>query len=234
MRRARPERKVLTLWAKPEHVGADTIPRVGARPLPSTAKTAHMLLLIDNYDSFTYNLVHYLGELGADVQVHRNDALSAAQAMSMRPAGILLSPGPCDPDQAGICLEMVQAAAETGTPLMGVCLGHQTIGQAFGGKVVRAGEIVHGKLGEMRHAGKGLFAGLPSPFAATRYHSLIVDRATLPDCLEVTAELEDGMIMGLQHRELPIHGVQFHPESIRSDHGKEMLQNFLNTMPVPA
>ncbi|MBT25317.1 anthranilate synthase component II [Thalassobius sp. S69A] len=193
-----------------------------------------MLLLIDNYDSFTYNLVHYLGELGADVVVRRNDALDVQAAMAMNPAGILLSPGPCDPDQAGICLALTQAAAETRTPLMGVCLGHQTIGQAFGGKVVRCHEIVHGKMGTMHHTGKGIFAGLPSPFQATRYHSLVVERASLPDCLEITAELEDGTIMGLQHRELPIHGVQFHPESIRSEYGHQMLQNFLNVMKVPA
>ena len=193
-----------------------------------------MLLLIDNYDSFTYNLVHYLGEQGADVVVRRNDAVDVQEAMAMRPEGILLSPGPCDPDQAGICLALTAAAAETRTPLMGVCLGHQTIGQAFGGKVVRAGEIVHGKLGIMHHDGTGVLAGLPSPFNATRYHSLIVDRATLPDTLRVTAELEDGTIMGLAHRELPIHGVQFHPESIRSEHGHRMLKNFLDLMPVPA
>ncbi|PRY94168.1 anthranilate synthase component II [Donghicola tyrosinivorans] len=193
-----------------------------------------MLLLIDNYDSFTYNLVHYLGELGADVVVKRNDALDVQQAMAMKPAGILLSPGPCDPDQAGICLALTEAAAETKTPLMGVCLGHQTIGQAFGGKVVRCHEIVHGKMGTMYHTGKGLFAGLPSPFEATRYHSLVVERESLPDCLEVTAHLEDGTIMGLQHKELPIHGVQFHPESIASQHGHALLQNFLNEMKVPA
>ena len=193
-----------------------------------------MLLLIDNYDSFTYNLVHYLGELGAEMVVRRNDALNVQEAMAMNPAGILLSPGPCDPDQAGICLALTQAAAETGTPLMGVCLGHQTIGQAFGGKVVRCHEIVHGKMGTMHHTGKGLFAGLPSPFQATRYHSLIVDRDSLPDCLEITAELEDGTIMGLQHRTLPIHGVQFHPESIASEHGHALLKNFLNEMKVPA
>lgn len=193
-----------------------------------------MLLLIDNYDSFTYNLVHYLGELGADVVVKRNDALNVQEAMAMNPAGILLSPGPCDPDQAGICLAMTTAAAETKTPLMGVCLGHQTIGQAFGGNVVRCKEIVHGKMGMMHHSGKGLFGGLPTPFEATRYHSLIVDRDTLPDQLEITAELEDGTIMGLQHKELPIHGVQFHPESIASQHGHALLQNFLNEMKVPA
>ncbi|WP_372993673.1 anthranilate synthase component II [Sulfitobacter sp.] len=193
-----------------------------------------MLLLIDNYDSFTYNLVHYLGDLGAQVDIRRNDAITVQDAMAMNPAGIILSPGPCDPDQAGICLALTAAAAETRTPLLGVCLGHQTLGQAFGGKVVRADDIVHGKMGQMQHTGKGVFAGLPSPFAATRYHSLVVERATLPDCLEITADLEDGTIMGLQHRELPLHGVQFHPESIRSEHGHQMLQNFLNDLKVPA
>ena len=193
-----------------------------------------MLLLIDNYDSFTYNLVHYLGELGADVVVKRNDAISTQDALAMNPAGILLSPGPCDPDQAGICLELTKAAAIARVPLMGVCLGHQTIGQAFGGNVVRCHEIVHGKMGMMHHTGKGLFQGLPTPFEATRYHSLVVDRDTLPDTLEITAELEDGTIMGLQHKDLPIHGVQFHPESIASQHGHALLQNFLNEMKVPA
>jgi anthranilate synthase component 2 len=195
-----------------------------------------MLLLIDNYDSFTYNLVHYLGELGADVVVKRNDALDVQQAMALKPEAILLSPGPCDPAQAGICLALTAAAAETKTPLMGVCLGHQTIGEAFGGNVVRCKDIVHGKMGTMHHTGKGLFAGLPTPFEATRYHSLVVDRDTLPECLEITAELDDGYIMGLQHRELPIHGVQFHPESIASEHGHKLLQNFLDIakMKVPA
>ena len=197
-------------------------------------KTRDMLLLIDNYDSFTYNLVHYLGELGADVQVHRNDALDVQAAMALRPSAILLSPGPCDPDQAGICLPLTQAAAEIGTPLLGVCLGHQTIGQAFGGKIVRCHEIVHGKLGTIHHTAKGVFAGLPSPFEATRYHSLVVDRDTLPDALEITAELEDGTIMGLQHKTLPIHGVQFHPESIASQHGHKLLQNFLDLAKVDA
>ncbi|MCV2864678.1 anthranilate synthase component II [Albidovulum sediminicola] len=186
-----------------------------------------MLLLIDNYDSFTYNLVHYFGELGADVVVRRNDALNVQEAMALRPQAIVLSPGPCDPDQAGICLALTHAAAETRTPLLGVCLGHQTIGQAFGGRVVRCHEIVHGKMGTMHHAGKGVFAGLPSPFLATRYHSLVVERETLPDCLEITAWLADGTIMGLRHRELPIEGVQFHPESIASEHGHRMLQTFL-------
>lgn len=193
-----------------------------------------MLLLIDNYDSFTYNLLHYLGSLGADVVVRRNDALDVQEAMGMQPAGILLSPGPCDPDQAGICLALTEAAAETRTPLMGVCLGHQTIGQAFGGKVVRAHDIVHGKLGIIEHGGTGIFEGLPSPFDATRYHSLIVERESLPEALKITAWLDDGTIMGLQHRDLPIHGVQFHPESIRSEHGHAMLQNFLDEMAVPA
>ncbi len=193
-----------------------------------------MLLLIDNYDSFTYNLVHYVGELGANVTVYRNDALNVQEAMALRPEGILLSPGPCDPDQAGICLALVAAAAEAHIPLLGVCLGHQAIGQAFGGKVVRHSDIVHGKMGQMQHSGTGVFAGLPSPFEATRYHSLVVERASLPECLEITAHLEDGTIMGLQHRDLPIHGVQFHPESIASQHGHALLKNFLDTMKAPA
>jgi len=186
-----------------------------------------MLLLIDNYDSFTYNLVHYFGEMGADVKVVRNDALDVQQAMGMGAEAIVLSPGPCDPAQAGICLPLTLAAAEAGVPLLGVCLGHQTIGEAFGGKVVRAGEIVHGKMGTIYHEGKGVFRGLPSPFQATRYHSLIVERDSLPDCLEVTAWLEDGMIMGLRHKEKLIEGVQFHPESIASEHGHQMIRNFL-------
>ena len=193
-----------------------------------------MLLLIDNYDSFTFNLVHYLGELGAETEVVRNDAIDVQTAMAKRPEGIILSPGPCDPDRAGICLALTAAAAETGTPLLGVCLGHQTIGQNFGGKVVRHSEIVHGKLGQMHHDDTSLFQGLPSPLAATRYHSLVVDRETLPDSLRVTAWLEDGTIMGLAHKTLPIHGVQFHPESIRSEHGHKMLQNFLDVLKVPA
>ncbi len=193
-----------------------------------------MLLLIDNYDSFTWNLVHYLGEAGAEVRVERNDAIDVQQAMALRPEAILLSPGPCDPDKAGICLALTQAAAETRIPLMGVCLGHQTIGQAFGGKVVQHSDIVHGKLGAMHHDKTGVFAGLPSPLTATRYHSLVVDRATLPDSLIVNAELEDGTIMGLRHRELPIHGVQFHPESIRSEYGHAILRNFLAEISVPA
>lgn len=193
-----------------------------------------MLLLIDNYDSFTYNLVHYLGSLGAQMEIRRNDTLSVQDALEMRPSGIVLSPGPCDPAQAGICLGLTRAAAEAGIPLLGVCLGHQSIGEAFGGKVVRADEIVHGKMGLMQHKGKGLFAGLPNPFEATRYHSLTVERSSLPDCLEITADLADGTIMGLQHRELPIHGVQFHPESIRSEHGHALLANFLKEVKEPA
>jgi anthranilate synthase component II len=192
------------------------------------------LLLIDNYDSFTYNLVHYLGALGAEVAVHRNDALDVAGALALRPAGILLSPGPCDPDQAGICLDLVRAAADHRIPLLGVCLGHQALGQAMGGRVVRARDIVHGKPGHITHDGSGVFAGLPSPFSATRYHSLVVENESLPDTLRVTARLEDGTIMGLAHRELPLHGVQFHPESIRSEHGHALLRNFLEEMAVPA
>jgi anthranilate synthase component 2 len=187
-----------------------------------------MLLLIDNYDSFTYNLVHYLGELGADVRVWRNDALQVQDALAMRPEAIVLSPGPCDPAAAGICLPLARAAAENDVPLLGVCLGHQTIGEAFGGNVVRCHEIVHGKMGTMHHAGKGVFRGLPSPFLATRYHSLIVERETLPDCLEVTAWLDDGTIMGLRHKTKLIEGVQFHPESIASEHGHQLMKNFLD------
>ncbi len=193
-----------------------------------------MLLLIDNYDSFTWNLVHYVGELGAETEVVRNDALTVEEAMAKRPAAILLSPGPCDPDRAGICLPLVRAAAEARLPLLGVCLGHQAIGQAFGGRVVRHSEIVHGKAGIMHHDGASVFAGLPSPVSATRYHSLVVERASLPAELAVTAWLEDGTIMGLAHRDLPIHGVQFHPESIRSEHGHAMLKTFLDMAAVPA
>ena len=193
-----------------------------------------MLLLIDNYDSFTYNLVHYLGELGADVVVKRNDALDVQAVMALRPTSIVLSPGPCDPAQAGICLPLTLAAAEANIPLLGVCLGHQTIGQAFGGNVVRAKDIVHGKMGSMHHAGIGVFKDLPSPFAATRYHSLIVDRESLPACLEITAWLEDGTIMGLRHRDKLIEGVQFHPESIASEHGHHLLRNFLDAAKAPA
>ncbi len=185
-----------------------------------------MLLLIDNYDSFTYNLVHYLGELGTAVEIYRNDALSAEDALALKPRGIVLSPGPCDPDRAGICLELIKKNAGD-VPLLGVCLGHQAIGQAFGGKVVRAPSLMHGKTSDIQHMESGLFAGVLTPFTATRYHSLVVERDTLPECLEVTAETDDGVIMGLAHRQYPVHGVQFHPESIASEQGHELLRNFL-------
>lgn len=188
-----------------------------------------MLLLIDNYDSFTYNLVHYFGELGAKMEIYRNDALSADEALGLRPQAIVLSPGPCDPDQAGICLELIEKNAGN-IPLLGVCLGHQAIGQAYGGKVVRAPNLMHGKVSDIKHTEKGLFAGVPTPFLATRYHSLMVERQSLPDCLEVTAETDDGIIMGLAHQEYPIHGVQFHPESIASEQGHELLKNFLTVV----
>ena len=184
-----------------------------------------MFLLIDNYDSFTYNLWHYLGELGAEVVVKRNDALTVETALALRPQGIVISPGPSDPDRAGICLELVRQAG--GLPILGVCLGHQVIGQVFGGRIVRAEIPMHGKLSAIHHGGTGLFTGLPSPFEATRYHSLIVDRAFWPNSLMVTAETADGVVMGLQHRERPVHGVQFHPESIASVGGHQLLGNFL-------
>ena len=193
-----------------------------------------MLLLIDNYDSFTYNFVNYLGEIGQEVTVRRNDAIDVHKALELKPEGIILSPGPCDPDQAGICLSLTAAAAENKIPLFGVCLGHQTIGQAFGGNIIRCHEIVHGKLGTIHHKNKGVFENLPSPFKATRYHSLVVDHTTLPECLEITAELEDGTIMGLKHKNLPIEGVQFHPESISAEHGHALLRNFTNLLKVTA
>lgn len=185
-----------------------------------------MLLLIDNYDSFTYNLFHYLGELGAEVVVRRNDALTAGEALAMRPSGIVLSPGPCDPDSAGICLELI-AAAGGEVPILGVCLGHQAIGQAYGGRIVRAPEPMHGKLSRIRHTGKSVFRGLNNDFLATRYHSLTIAPESMPDSLEVTAETEDGVIMGVMHKSRPVHGVQFHPESIASEQGHALLQNFL-------
>ena len=191
-----------------------------------------MILLIDNYDSFTYNLVHYVSELGTEVVVRRNDKITVKQALDLDPAGILLSPGPCDPDKAGICLDLVGAASLSGIPLLGVCLGHQTIGQYFGGKVIKCHEIVHGKMGIINHKNSHLFKGLPSPIEATRYHSLIVERSTLPDELNVTAETEDGVIMGLSHKNLPLHGVQFHPESIASQYGHDILKNFINILKV--
>ncbi|MDR3512150.1 MAG: aminodeoxychorismate/anthranilate synthase component II [Caulobacteraceae bacterium] len=186
-----------------------------------------MILVIDNYDSFTYNLVHYLNELGADTQVVRNDALSVEEALALRPEAVLLSPGPCTPNEAGICLDLLAAAPAT-LPILGVCLGHQSIGQAFGGEVVRAKALMHGKTSQIHHTGKGVFAGLPNPFTATRYHSLSVRRETLPDVLEVTAWTDDGEIMGLQHVSRPIYGVQFHPESIATEGGHQLLANFLD------
>jgi anthranilate synthase component 2 len=184
-----------------------------------------MFLLIDNYDSFTYNLWHFLGELGAEVVVKRNDALSVEDALALKPQGIVISPGPSDPDHAGICLDLARRAGNV--PLLGVCLGHQAIGQAMGGKVVRAPVPMHGKLSAIHHDGTGIFAGLPNPFDATRYHSLIVERSSLPASLRVTAETDDRLIMGLAHRERPVHGVQFHPESIASTAGHALLGNFL-------
>ncbi|HEY9236923.1 MULTISPECIES: anthranilate synthase component II [Phenylobacterium] len=185
-----------------------------------------MILVIDNYDSFTYNLVHYLNELGAETLVYRNDALSVEEALGLRPDGVLLSPGPCTPNEAGICLDLLAAAPED-LPILGVCLGHQAIGQAFGGEVVRAKTLMHGKTSLIHHEGKGIFAGLPNPFTATRYHSLSVEKSTLPDVLEVTGWTEDGEIMGFSHRSRPVHGVQFHPESIATEGGHAMLANFL-------
>lgn len=191
------------------------------------------VLMIDNYDSFTYNLVQYLGELGAEVDTHRNDALSIAGIRAMQPAGIVLSPGPCTPNEAGICLEVVRELAGE-FPILGVCLGHQTIGQAFGGQVVRARQVMHGKTSPMHQNDQGVFKGLGNPFEATRYHSLVVARESLPDCLEETAWTErDGQrdeIMGFRHRDLPIEGVQFHPESILTRHGHDLLKNFLDSL----
>ena len=190
-----------------------------------------MILLIDNYDSFTFNLYHFLGDIlaqgGGEIEVRRNDALTSQEALAMRPDAILLSPGPCTPDQAGICLPLIGAAAAARIPLMGVCLGHQAIGQAFGGTVIRAPEPVHGKVWDIHHRGSDLFTGLPDPFQATRYHSLVVRRDDLPPALEATAWTADGLVMGLAHRDLPIWGVQFHPESIASQHGHDLLRNFL-------
>ena len=186
-----------------------------------------MFLLLDNYDSFTYNLRHYLGELGAEVEVRRNDAVSADEALSLGAEGIIISPGPCDPDRAGICLEVMEKAAGR-LPVLGVCLGHQCIGQAFGAKVVRAPKPMHGKISEITHNATGVLAAIPSPFKATRYHSLTLEPGSLPDCLEITAKSDDGVIQGIAHRDLPLHGVQFHPESIASEHGHQLIQNFLD------
>ena len=191
-----------------------------------------MILLLDNYDSFTFNLVHLFGDLGVECAVYRNDALTVAEALALRPSAIVISPGPCAPDDAGICLDLIAAAGDV--PILGVCLGHQAIGQAFGGRVVRGGVPMHGKVSAVRHDGTGMFAGLPSPFDATRYHSLVVAPDTVPDCLQANAWTEDGAIMGLRHRSLPVHGVQFHPESIASQHGHAILANFLALIRVPA
>jgi anthranilate synthase component 2 len=188
-----------------------------------------MLLLIDNYDSFTYNLVHFLGELGAACEVVRNDKIAVAEVLKLAPKAIVLSPGPCTPNEAGICLELIEKAGPK-IPILGVCLGHQAIGQVYGGKVIRAPVLMHGKLSKIAHKGKGIFKGLPKTFEATRYHSLIVERASLPECLAITAETTQGgerLIMGLQHKTHPVHGVQFHPESIASEHGHALLANFL-------
>jgi len=185
-----------------------------------------VLLMIDNYDSFTYNLVQYFGELGEEVRVVRNDAIDVAGIAALAPARIVISPGPCTPNEAGVSLPLIRAFAGK-LPILGVCLGHQAIGQAFGGNIVHARRVMHGKTSSVSHAGKGVFAGLPSPFLATRYHSLAIERASLPDCLEITAESEDGEIMGVRHKQLAIEGVQFHPESILSEYGHALLKNFL-------
>jgi anthranilate synthase component II len=185
-----------------------------------------MLILIDNYDSFTYNLVHYLGELGAEVEVHRNDQITVDALLAAKPQAVVLSPGPCTPNEAGICLDLITRAGAT-LPILGVCLGHQAMGQAYGGRVIRAPQLMHGKTSTVENRGRGLFDGLPARFEATRYHSLLVERSSLPDCLEITAETADGLIMGLQHRTHRVHGVQFHPESIASEQGHALLANFL-------
>jgi len=192
-----------------------------------------MLLLIDNYDSFTWNLVHYLGELGAEVKVVRNDAMSVADALALKPEGVVLSPGPCTPAEAGICVDLVREAP-AGLAILGVCLGHQSIGAAFGGTVTRCHEVLHGKLSTITHSGTGLFEGLPQGFEVTRYHSLTVLPEGLPECLEITARSQSGVVMGLAHRERPVHGVQFHPESIASEHGHAMLANFLRMAGIEA
>jgi len=186
-----------------------------------------MLLMIDNYDSFTYNLVQYLGELGADVHVHRNDAISLDQIAAWEPEAIVISPGPCTPNEAGICVPLIQRFAGK-IPILGVCLGHQAIGQAFGGRIGRAQHVMHGKISPVTHDGRGVFSGLPSPFAVTRYHSLAIEPATMPGCLEVSARADDGEVMGVRHRELALEGVQFHPEAILTEHGHALLKNFLD------
>ena len=188
---------------------------------------ARRVVVLDNYDSFVYNLVQYLGELGAEPLVHRNDDVTVDDVLVLEPDAVLLSPGPGRPEDAGILCDLIVPVAERGVPVFGVCLGHQAIGHVFGGSVVRAAELMHGKTSEITHLGTGVFTGLVSPLTATRYHSLVVERESLPDCLSVTAETADGMIMGMRHRDLPIEGVQFHPESILTDHGHEMLRNFI-------
>jgi anthranilate synthase/aminodeoxychorismate synthase-like glutamine amidotransferase len=192
------------------------------------------VLVIDNYDSFVYNLVQYLGELGAELVVHRHDALSLEQLRELRPDALLVSPGPGRPEGAGVSNDAIRDFGERGVPVLGVCLGLQCIGQIYGGEVVRASRVMHGKTSEVRHAGAGVFAGLPNPLTATRYHSLVVERDSVPACLEITAEAEDGVVMGLRHRDFPIEGVQFHPESILTDAGHDLLRNFLNRTSVPA
>lgn len=187
-----------------------------------------MLILIDNYDSFTYNIVQYLGDLGEEPQVYRNDQISVAEVMAKKPDGVIISPGPCNPDTAGICLDLIQECANKAMPMFGVCLGMQAMGQVFGGDVIRAPEPMHGKISTIRHDGASVFRGLPSPLKATRYHSLVVDMTTVPVELDITAQSEDGLIMGLAHKSLPLHGVQFHPESIATEHGHAMFKNFLN------
>jgi len=186
-----------------------------------------MILVIDNYDSFTYNLVQYLGELGAEMKIFRNDEITVAQAVALKPEKVMVSPGPCSPREAGVSCDIIREFGHR-VPLLGVCLGHQALGDVYGGKVVRAARLMHGKVSPILHNGESVFKGLPSPFNATRYHSLLVERESLPSCLKITAETAEGEIMGLQHTEFPVHGVQFHPESILTEHGKQLLQNFLN------
>lgn len=195
------------------------------------SKLVSMYILIDNYDSFTYNLYHYLTDLGAEVAVHRNDQISVEAVIEQKPTGIIVSPGPCSPNEAGICLELVEKAKKI-APILGVCLGHQAIAQAFGAKIVRAPYVMHGKTSDMHHNGEGVFKDLPSPFPATRYHSLTVDPNSVPDCLTVTAKTTDGIIMGLRHNDYDLHGVQFHPESIASEHGHSLIKNFLDLCEV--
>jgi anthranilate synthase/aminodeoxychorismate synthase-like glutamine amidotransferase len=192
-----------------------------------TAQSVEMLLVIDNFDSFTYNLVQYFGGLGIEQRVFRNNDITPEQALALKPERVLVSPGPCSPNEAGVSLEIIKAFADTGIPLFGVCLGHQSVGQFFGGKIVRAERLMHGKTSPIKHTGEGIFKNIPSPFRATRYHSLLIERETFPDCLEITAETDEGEIMGLKHRTKPIVGVQFHPESLATEHGMQLLVNFL-------